>query len=215
MFQKLRALNILSPIERKMSNPPLRTLDYSQHCAYCSDSTGHNIEVCWYLKRAIKDLNYTNRIMVESLNGPNINQNQLPRHTETNILEMMKSCEEFKVPYKPILKEGTSAENSTNVVDLTKMEPLGAKEASEKLRSSNKLILTVKGTLEDVRESKKEERFVVPRGLNKPILIVKGSYVTPVIISPVSQLPIEEPNAFPWNYDTSVVTYKGRRSMKK
>lgn len=63
--------------------------------------------------------------MVESLNGPNINQNQLPRHTETNILEMMKSCEEFKVPYKPILKEGTSAENSTNVVDLTKMEPLG------------------------------------------------------------------------------------------
>lgn len=125
VFQKLRALNILSPIERKMSNPPLRTLDYSQHCAYCSDSTGHNIEVCWYLKRAIKDLNYTNRIMVESLNGPNINQNQLPRHTETNILEMMKSCEEFKVPYKPILKEGTSAENSTNVVDLTKMEPLG------------------------------------------------------------------------------------------
>ena len=45
-FQKLRTLNVLSPIERKMSNPPPRNLDYYQHCAYCSNAPGHNIERC-------------------------------------------------------------------------------------------------------------------------------------------------------------------------
>ncbi|KAG5581716.1 hypothetical protein H5410_052343 [Solanum commersonii] len=48
LFKKLRTLNVLSPIERKMSNPPPRNIDYSQHYAYCSDASGHNIERCWH-----------------------------------------------------------------------------------------------------------------------------------------------------------------------
>ncbi|KAH0661613.1 hypothetical protein KY284_026544 [Solanum tuberosum] len=110
-----------------MLNPPPRNLDYSQHCAYYSDPPGHNIERCWYLEREIQDLIDTHRIIVESPTGPNINQNPLPRHTETNMLEMMNGCEEVAVPYKPIFKVGTGMENSANVVNLTKMVPLGWK----------------------------------------------------------------------------------------
>ncbi|KAH0635547.1 hypothetical protein KY289_035462 [Solanum tuberosum] len=193
LFQKLRTLNVLSPIERKMSNPPPRNLDYSQHCAYCSDAPGHNIERCWYLKKAIQDLIDSHRIIVENPNGPNINQNPLPRHTETNMLEMMKGCEEVAVPYKPILKVGTGLENSANVVDLTKMVPSEAERTSKKLSPSNTPILTVKGALEDVWASQREARLVVPRGPDKPILIVQGAYIPPVIIRPVSQLPMTNP----------------------
>ena len=115
-----------------MSNPPPRNLDYSQHCAYCSNAPGHNKERCWYLKRVIQDLIDSNRIIVKSPSGPNINQNPLPRHTETNMLEMMKGHEDFASPYKPILRVGTGIEKSANVVDLTKMMPLGAESRLEK-----------------------------------------------------------------------------------
>ena len=74
-------LNVLSPIERKMSNHPPINLDDSQHYEYCSNAPGHNIERCWYLKRVIQDLIDSNRIIVEISSGPNINQNPLPRHT--------------------------------------------------------------------------------------------------------------------------------------
>ncbi|KAK6796187.1 hypothetical protein RDI58_003888 [Solanum bulbocastanum] len=102
-----------------MSDPPPRNLDYSQCFAYSSDAPRHNIERCWYLKRAIHPSIDTHQIIVESPNGPNINQNPLPRHTETNMFEMMNGREEFSVLHKPILKIETGIENSANFVDLT------------------------------------------------------------------------------------------------
>ncbi|XP_015161559.1 uncharacterized protein [Solanum tuberosum] len=193
-----------------MSNPSPRNLDYSQHYANYSDAPGHNIERCWYLKRPIQDLIDTHQIIVESPTGPNINQNPLPRHTETNMLEMMNGCEEIAIPYKPILKVGTGMENSANDVDLTKMVPLGAKKTLEKLSPSNIPILTVKGALEDVWARQREARLVVPRWPNKPIFIVQGAYIPHVIIRTVSQLSMTNPKAVPWNYEPTVVTYKGK-----
>nr|XP_025884532.1 uncharacterized protein LOC112940501 [Solanum lycopersicum] len=210
LFQKLRRLNALSPIERKMSNPLPRNLDYSQHCAYYFNARGHNIERCWYLKRDIQDLVDSNRIIVESPSGPNINQNPLPTHTETNMLEMMKGHEEFASPYKPILRVGTGIEKSSNVVDLTKMMPLGAESVFEKLSPSNTPILTAKGALEDVWASPSKAKLFVPKSPNKPILIVRGAHIPPVIIRPVSQLPMTNPKVVPWNYEPTIVTYKGK-----
>ncbi|KAG5615186.1 hypothetical protein H5410_015010 [Solanum commersonii] len=193
-----------------MSNSPPRNLDYSQHCAYCSNALGHNIERCWYLKRAIQDLINTHQIIVESLTGPNINQNPLPRHTETNMLEMMNGCEEVAVPYKPILKVGTDLENLANVIDLTKTVLSGVERTSEKLSPSNTPILIVNGALEDVWACQREARLVVPRGPNKAILIVQGAYIPPVIIRPVSQLSMTNLKAVPWNYEPTIVTCKGK-----
>ena len=116
------------------------------------------------MKRAIQDLIDSNRIIVESPSGPNINQNPLPRHTETNMLEMMKGHEEFASPYKPILKVGTGIEKSANVVDLTKMMPLGAENVLEKLSPSNTPILTVKGALEDVWQVRVRQNRLFQKG---------------------------------------------------
>ena len=80
----------------------------------------------------------------------------------------------------------------------------------EKLMSSNTPILTVKGELEDVLASQRKAILVVPTGPNKPILIVQGAYIPPVIIRPVSQLPMTNPKAVPWNYEPTVMTYKGK-----
>ena len=53
------------------------------------------------------------------------------------MLEKTKGHEEFASPYKPILRVGNGIEKSANVVDLTKMMPLGAESVLEKLSPSN------------------------------------------------------------------------------
>ena len=39
---------------------------------------------------------------------------------------------------------------------------------------------------------------------------MRGAYIPPVIIKPVSQLPMTNPKVVPWNYEPTVVTYKGK-----
>ncbi|XP_070023351.1 uncharacterized protein [Nicotiana sylvestris] len=60
----LRQLDMLRPIESKLSNPSPRNLDYSVSCEYCSGALGHDTEKCWHLKNAIQELIDTNRIEV-------------------------------------------------------------------------------------------------------------------------------------------------------
>ncbi|XP_019251119.1 PREDICTED: uncharacterized protein LOC109230039 [Nicotiana attenuata] len=56
LFQRLRQLDVLRPIESKLPNPPPKNLDYSLRCAYCSDTPGHDTVKCWHLKNAIREL---------------------------------------------------------------------------------------------------------------------------------------------------------------
>ena len=68
----------------------------------------------------------------------------------------------------------------------------------------------MKGALEDVWESPSKAKSFVPKRPNKPILIMQGAHIPPVIIRPVSQLPMTNPKAVPWNYEPTVVIYKGK-----
>ncbi|KAH0647577.1 hypothetical protein KY285_032825 [Solanum tuberosum] len=86
----------------------------------------------------------------------------------------------------------------------------GAERTSEKLIPSTTPILTMKGALEDVLASHRKARLVVPTRPNKPILIVQGASIPPVIVRPVHQLSMTNPKAIPWNYEPTVVTYKGK-----
>ncbi|XP_070026042.1 uncharacterized protein [Nicotiana sylvestris] len=82
LFQRLRWLDVLRPIESKIPNPHPMNLDYSLRCAYCSNASGHDIKKCWHLKRAIQELIDTNQIIVQSPDTPNINQNPLSAREE-------------------------------------------------------------------------------------------------------------------------------------
>lgn len=50
----------------------------------------------------------------------------------------------------------------------------------------------------------------MPRGGNKPIVVVEGARTDPVI-KPVTQLPVISTKAIPWNYERVTVTYKGNK----
>ena len=68
----------------------------------------------------------------------------------------------------------------------------------------------MKGAPEDVWASPSKAKLFLPKRPNKPILIVQGAHIPHVIIRPVSQLPMTNPKAVPWNYEPTVVTYKGK-----
>ncbi|XP_070018299.1 uncharacterized protein [Nicotiana sylvestris] len=113
------------PIESKLPNPLPRNLDYSVSCEYCSGAMGHDTEKCWHLKNAIQELINTNRIEVQTPEAPNINQNPLPTHQETNMIEIVHKGGEPKKPSQTVMmiqsNEVKSVEKSTSEISVIKL----------------------------------------------------------------------------------------------
>ncbi|XP_070040406.1 uncharacterized protein [Nicotiana tomentosiformis] len=176
LFQRLRQLDVLRPIEPKTPNPPSRNLDYSLRCAYCSDSPGHDTEKCWHLKRAIQELIDTNQIVVQSLEVPNINQNPLPAHAETHMIEIVHKDGEPKNSSKSIMMIRASESNPVKAPDLAKAMPLIVEGVSENLSTLNvkPFVLVVKGPPIDVEANQEKQKVIVPGVPGKPVIIVEG-----------------------------------------
>ncbi|XP_070040824.1 uncharacterized protein [Nicotiana tomentosiformis] len=208
----LRQLDVLRPIEPKIPNPPPRNLDYSLRCAYCSDAPGHDTEKCWHLKRAIQELIDTNQIVVQSPEAPNINQNPLPAHAETHMIEIVHKDGEPKNSPKSVMMIRASKSNPIKALDSAKAMSLTVKGVSEKPSMLNvkPSVLVVKGPPVGVEANQERQKVVMPGVLGKPVIIVEGVRVTPVIIKPVTQLPMVDTKAVPWNYKQVIVTYKGK-----
>ncbi|XP_070049136.1 uncharacterized protein [Nicotiana tomentosiformis] len=212
LFQRLRQLDVLRPIEPKTPNPPPRNLDYSLRCAYCSDASRHDTEKCWHLKRAIQELIDTNQIVVQNSEAPNINQNPLPAHAETHMIEIVHKDGEPKNSSKSVMMIRASKSNPVKAPDSAKAMPLTVEGVSEKLSTLNMKpsVLVVKGPSIDVEANQEKQKVVVPGVPGKPIIIVEGARITPVIIKPVTQSPMVDTKVVPWNYKQVIVTYKGK-----
>ncbi|XP_070013508.1 uncharacterized protein [Nicotiana sylvestris] len=99
----LKQLDMLRSIQSKLPNPPPKNLDYSVSCEYCSGTLGHDIEKCWHLKSVIQELIDTNRIEVQALEAPNINQNPMPTRQKTNMIEIMHKGGEPRKPSQTVM----------------------------------------------------------------------------------------------------------------
>ncbi|XP_019228239.1 PREDICTED: uncharacterized protein LOC109209431 [Nicotiana attenuata] len=204
LFHRLRQLDMLRPIESKLPNPPPKNLDYSVSCEYCSGTPGHDTEKCWHLKCAIQELIDTNRIEVQAPETPNINRNPMPAHQKTNMIEIVHKGGEPKKPSQTLMmiwsSEFKTIEHSTSERSVLK--------SSE--RSSEPSVAVKKGSSSDVAEKQERVKVVVLGVASKPVVIVEGAHKDHVIIKPVSQLPIVDSRAIPWNYKRVTVTYKGK-----
>ncbi|XP_070054563.1 uncharacterized protein [Nicotiana tomentosiformis] len=176
LFQRLRQLDVLRPIEPKTPNTPPRNLDYSLRCAYCSDSPMHDTEKCWYLKRAIQELIDTNQIVVQSPEAPNINQNPLPAHAETHMIEIVHEDGEPKNSSKSVMMIRDSESNPVKAPDFAKAMPLTIEGVSEKLSTLNMKpsILVVKGPPIDVEANQEKQKLVMPGVPRKSVIILEG-----------------------------------------
>ncbi|XP_070029950.1 uncharacterized protein [Nicotiana sylvestris] len=213
----LRQLDALRPIESKIPNPPSKNLDYALRCAYCSNAPGHDIDKCWHLKRAIQELIDTNQIVVQSPNAPNINHNPLLAYEETHMIEIVHKDGEPKKSSKFVMMIWASESNLVKVPNSTKANPLTVEGATEKPSSLNlnPYVLVVKGPSKDIGASPKSSKVLVPGIPSKSVIVVKGDPITPIIIKPVTQLPVIDAKDVPWNYKQVIVTYKGKEIEKE
>ncbi|XP_070049903.1 uncharacterized protein [Nicotiana tomentosiformis] len=163
LFQRLRQLDVLRPIEPKIPNPPPRNLDYSLRCTYCSDAPGHDTEKCWHLKRAIQELIDKNQIMVQSPEAPNINQNPLPAHAETHMIKIVHKDGEPKNFSKSVMMIRASESNPIKALDSAKAMSLAIKGVSEKPSALNvkPSVLVVKGPPVDVEANQERQKVIV------------------------------------------------------
>ncbi|XP_070003266.1 uncharacterized protein [Nicotiana sylvestris] len=196
---------MLRPIESKLPNPPPKNLDYSVSCEYCFGTSGHDLKKCWHLKNVIQELIDTNWIEVQTPEAPNINQNPLPTHQETNMNEIVHQGGEPKKPSQSVMMIRSSevktikkptVEGSVNKLSMTNGEP--------------SMVVKKRSPCDDVSKQEKS-KVVVPGLANKPVIIVEGACTDPVIIKPVTQLPVISTKSIPWNYERVIVTYKGNK----
>ncbi|KAM3360749.1 hypothetical protein P3S68_015603 [Capsicum galapagoense] len=169
---------------------------------------------CWYLKRAIQELIDTQQIMVQSPDAPNVNQNPLPDHNETNMLEVIPSGKDAAIFFKPIIKIKTDLEKSTNAIDLPKEKPTKVGEVTVKSESSKVSLVVGKKILESVGSGQIKPKFIVPGKTTKPLLIIKETLIASIVSKPVSQLPMVNTKAVPWNYDSVVVMHKWKEIIE-
>ncbi|XP_070040394.1 uncharacterized protein [Nicotiana tomentosiformis] len=124
---------------------------------------GHDTEKCWHLKRAIQELIDKNQIVVQSPEAPNINQNPLPTHAETHMIEIVHKDGEPKNFSKSVMMIRASESNPIKALDSAKAMSLAIKGVSEKPRSLNvnPSVLVVKGPPVDVEANHERQKVIV------------------------------------------------------
>nr|XP_009617693.1 uncharacterized protein LOC104109985 [Nicotiana tomentosiformis] len=173
---------------------------------------GHNTKKCWHLKRAIQEFIDINQIMVQSPEAPNINQNPLPAYAETYMIEIVHKDGEPKNSSKSIMMIRASESNSVKAPDSAKAMFLTVEGVTGKVSMLNVKppVLVVKGPPDNVGPSQEKPKVVVPWIPSKPVIVVEGARITPVVIKPVTQLPMVDTKDVLWNYKQVIVTYKGK-----
>ncbi|XP_070015193.1 uncharacterized protein [Nicotiana sylvestris] len=124
-----------------------------------------------------------NQIVVQSLEAPNINQNPLPAHAETHMIEIVHKDGKPKKPSQSIMMIRSSGSKSVKDLVVTKATSLIAKGLADKLSMPN----------------------------DKPVVVVEKRSPSDVVAKQEKpKLPIANTKTVPWNYERVIVTYKGK-----
>ncbi|XP_070019137.1 uncharacterized protein [Nicotiana sylvestris] len=217
-------MGFLQPVPQTRHNPASPAYKADVRCAYHSGAEGHDTNDCWTLRRAVESLIEQGKIVLRDEEVPNVTNNLLPAHNNGPLIGMICEDKEFDPALKAIIA----------IVDAERKP-----KAAPKQEKGEKKINTVKAELEKKAETKtekmvpsKNEVLYIPRGRSEkpqrfeikraiPMYVSKGAYVIrriikpprlnePVVIGRVPQKPMTDPSTVLWNYQQTLVTYKGK-----
>ncbi|XP_019242213.1 PREDICTED: uncharacterized protein LOC109222301 [Nicotiana attenuata] len=206
LFRKLMQLKLIEPIVPYYVNPNSKGFDSNARCEYRSNTQGHSTENCWTLKKAIENLIEAKAIVVvNNEDTPNITNNPLPAHDNTHFIGMICDDRDYKQFGKTEMIVGTIGPEPKVIVIPPQSVPLIVKGASSSsnLAGSEKMVLYVPGSTKKIEVQK-----IVPNNALRNI-------TEPVVIRPVAQLPMSNTKAIPWNYNKTVMTYKGKEIVEE
>nr|XP_016463986.1 PREDICTED: uncharacterized protein LOC107786984 [Nicotiana tabacum] len=208
LFPKLVQMGLLQPVPPNRQNP---------------ESPSY---------RAVENLIEQKRVVLRNEEVPNVTNNPLPAHNNGPVIGMICEDKEFDPALKAIIAIADSEKKpkalAKQVRDEKKMNSTPQNEekdgeAKTGAAPAKEAILYVpraprKGQLMLSPPKRLEQRKTMP---NLPKMYVpKGTYVArrpvipprldePLIISHMPQNPIKDTTFVPWNYNQTIVTYKG------
>ncbi|XP_075099402.1 uncharacterized protein LOC107771083 [Nicotiana tabacum] len=222
-------MDLLQPIPQNRQNPESPAYQRGVHCAYHSGAEGHSTDNCWTLKKAVENLIEQVKIVLRDEEAPNVTNNPLPAHNNGPVIGMIFEDKEFDPALKAIIaiadaerkpkatlkQEKGEKKTKTVKIELEKKVETKAEMAPPK----NEVLYIPRGHQEKPLVVGISKKFEVKKGT--PTYVPKGDYVVrgtikrprlnePVIIGRVPQKPITDPSAVPWNYQQTLVTYKGK-----
>uniref|UniRef100_A0A1S4AC81 G-patch domain-containing protein n=1 Tax=Nicotiana tabacum TaxID=4097 RepID=A0A1S4AC81_TOBAC len=169
-------------------NPNSKGFDSNARCEYHSNTQGHSTENCWTLKKAIE-----------------------------NLIEA-KAIVDYKQSGKTEMIVRTIGPEPKVIVSPPQLAPLMVKGASSSLNlaCSEKTIFYVPGSTKKVEVQLGGPKLYIPGGIQK-IIPNNGlrNITEPVMIRPVAQLLVTNTKAIPWNYNKTVMTYKGKEIVEE
>ncbi|XP_070043808.1 uncharacterized protein [Nicotiana tomentosiformis] len=169
-------------------------------------------EMVEYFLQALEPTYFGHLISAIEPGGAKHQPKSVADHAETYMIEIVHKDGEPKIFSKSVMMIRASESNPIKALDSAKAMSLEIKGVSEKPSALNvkPSVLVVKGPPVDVEANQERQKVVVPGAPGKPVIIVEGARVTPVIIKPVTQLPMVDTKAVPWNYKQVIVMYKGK-----
>ncbi|XP_070032179.1 uncharacterized protein [Nicotiana tomentosiformis] len=200
-------------------NPNSKCFDSNARCEYHSNTQGHSTENCLTLKKAIENLIEAKAIVVtNNEDTPNITNNPLPTHDNTHFIGMICDDRDYKQSGKTEMVVRTIGPEPKVIVSPSQLAPLMVKGASSSLNlaCSEKMILYVPGSTKKVEVQLGGPKLYIPGGIQK-IIPNNGlrNISESVVIRPVFQLLVTNTKAIPWNYNKTVMTYKGKEIVEE
>ncbi|XP_075087786.1 uncharacterized protein LOC142169778 [Nicotiana tabacum] len=219
LFRKLMQLKLIEPIMPCYVNPNSKGFDSNARCEYHSNTQGHSTENCWTLKKAIENLIDAKAIVVtNNEDTPNITNNPLPTHDNRHFIGMICDDRDYKQSGKTEMVVRTIGSEPKVIVSPPQLAPLMVKGANSSLNlaCSEKTILYVPGSTKKVEVQLGGPKLYIPGGIQK-IIPNNGlrNITEPVMIRPVAQLLVTNTKAIPWNYNKTVMTYKGKEIVEE
>ncbi|XP_070002052.1 uncharacterized protein [Nicotiana sylvestris] len=215
LFQKLKQMGMIGPIAPHHMHPDSHGFQANSRCEYHSGASGHNTDDCWTLKRAIERLITEKLIVVTNVKEPpKVTNNPLPAHNDVHFVGMIGRDLECKPFNRAVMTMGTIQEGTKWDVSPIQDVPLFVKGAPS---SQNVTLFVPKVTRLEVRSNVPSPRLYVLGG--HPITRQKqgstNGITEPIIIRPAMQPPVTNTKIIPWNYNKTVMTYKGKEIIQE
>ncbi|XP_027076953.1 uncharacterized protein [Coffea arabica] len=213
LYEQLKAAEKIGTIPPKL-HPRGPPAGYDPHaiCAYHSGSPGHTTSNCWVLKQDMID---SGDILLrrKGEQGPNVSKNPLPEHGST--VGIIIADEDFADPSQYIVDE-------TEVFGM-----MEADHARMRKQSSVEKPMT-KDNVEERLKSlvfEKDEPFIVEGGPSEidnskaPFILDLPSFEwdisEPAILKFSEQMPINNLQEVPWNYEESILLIGDKKCLKE
>ncbi|XP_027060688.1 uncharacterized protein [Coffea arabica] len=216
LYEQLKAAEKIGTVPPKIypRGPPA---GYDSHaiCAYHSGSPGHTTGNCWALKHKIQDMIDAGDILLrrKGEQGPNVSKNPLPEHGNT--VGLITADEDFVDPTQYILDE-------TEVFGVMEADHVRIRKLSPVEKSMTK------DNVEENLKSfvfEKNEPFIVEGGPSEidnskaPFILDLPSFEwdvsEPAIRKFSEQMPVNNLQEVPWNYEESSLLIGDKYCLKE